>query len=192
MNNHLILIFLFHLFPGRNDQDIIHIKLLKILLPVINPVNIFCLIHENTSFSNLTEHSETIQLFPHRCENFLLCRRRSIQHKSALFIFFHKKTEIGNSIILRTFRKDIHKHLLFLHSRQRNLVFNLGSFQSNIIKRTDNNIFCLCYCLYLKFLPFHLQNTPFSSKCQVPDTIHKRIVTEILQKCKNNKKYRNC
>ena len=38
MNNHLVLILRLYLLPGRNDQNIIHIKLMEILLPVVNPV----------------------------------------------------------------------------------------------------------------------------------------------------------
>ena len=43
MNDHFALIFRFHLLPGRNDENIIHIELMKILFPVVDPVLIFCL-----------------------------------------------------------------------------------------------------------------------------------------------------
>ena len=38
MNNHLVLILSLYFLPGRNDQNIIHIKLMEILLPVVDPV----------------------------------------------------------------------------------------------------------------------------------------------------------
>ena len=40
MNYHLLTVFRLHLFPGRNNQNIIYIKLVEILFPVIHPVHI--------------------------------------------------------------------------------------------------------------------------------------------------------
>ena len=43
MHDHLAFIFRLYFFPGRNDQDIIHIELVKIFFPVIDPVLVLCL-----------------------------------------------------------------------------------------------------------------------------------------------------
>ena len=41
------------LFPGRNDQNIIYGKLVEILLPVVNPVDILSFVHADGSFSDI-------------------------------------------------------------------------------------------------------------------------------------------
>ena len=55
MKHHFIGVFRFDIFPGRNDQDIINIKLMEILLPVVDPVNILGLVHDNGTFSDIHE-----------------------------------------------------------------------------------------------------------------------------------------
>ena len=47
VQNLLIPVCFAHLFPGRNDQQVIYGKLVKILLPIIDPVNIHCLIQRD-------------------------------------------------------------------------------------------------------------------------------------------------
>ena len=53
MQNHLVLIRFLHLFPGRNDQYIINRELMKILLPVVDPVDVFRFFNGNRAFSDI-------------------------------------------------------------------------------------------------------------------------------------------
>ena len=43
MDHHFITVFRLYFLPGWDDQNVIHIELMKILLPVIYPVHILCL-----------------------------------------------------------------------------------------------------------------------------------------------------
>ena len=61
MNDHLILIFRFYFFPGRDDQDIVHIKLMKILFPVVDPVLVFGLGFCDRSLSDIHKHTKLFQ-----------------------------------------------------------------------------------------------------------------------------------
>ena len=53
MEHHFIGILRLDIFPGRDDQDVINIELMEILLPVIDPVNVLRLIHDDGTFSNI-------------------------------------------------------------------------------------------------------------------------------------------
>ena len=43
VKDHFVLVFFCDFFPGRNDQNIIYIKLMEKFLPVIDPVLVLCL-----------------------------------------------------------------------------------------------------------------------------------------------------
>ena len=53
MDDHFILIGRLYILPGRDDEDIIHIELMKILLPVIDPVHILRLGFFNRAFTDV-------------------------------------------------------------------------------------------------------------------------------------------
>ena len=133
MNDHFVFVFFFYFFPGRNDQDIIHIKLFEIFFPVVDPVNVFRLVNCDTSFSDLAEHPQRFQFFFHLGKNLFFGLFFSIYRKSSVFCLFHKKTQISDSIVFRSIRQNIHKHLLLFHCSQRYFVFNLCAFQPDII-----------------------------------------------------------
>ena len=166
MNDHFVFIFFFDFLPGRYNQNIIHIKLLKILFPIINPVYILSFVYSNTSFTNITEQTKSVQFLLYRMKHFFLSHRISIHNQSTVLIFFNKKTQICNPVIFRSIRQNVHKHLLFFQSCQRYFILNLSTFQTNIIQGADNNILSLCRCLYSKFLPLHLSFTSYmNSNC---------------------------
>ena len=71
MDHHLIFIRRLHIFPGWNNQNIIHIELMKILLPVIHPVYILCLGFFNLAGSDIYISRHLLQFFLHICQNFL-------------------------------------------------------------------------------------------------------------------------
>ena len=53
MEHHFIGVFRFDIFPGRDDQDVINIELMEILFPVVDPVNVLCLIYYDGTFSDI-------------------------------------------------------------------------------------------------------------------------------------------
>ena len=53
MQNHLVLILRLHLFPGRNNQYIVNRELMKILLPVVDPVDILRFFNRDCAFSDI-------------------------------------------------------------------------------------------------------------------------------------------
>ena len=53
MKHHLVSIFRFDIFPGRDHQDIIDIELVEILFPVVDPVNVLRLIYHNRSLADI-------------------------------------------------------------------------------------------------------------------------------------------
>ena len=110
----LILIFRFHFFPGRDNQQIIYIELVKILLPVIDPVNIFCFRYHNRAFSNIQEGFQILQLSLHTCHYRICIYGLSKKLHRSIFFFFYKEAQISNSIILWSIRENVYKHLLFL------------------------------------------------------------------------------
>ena len=57
VKDHFILILCLYFLPGGNDQNIIHIKLFKILFPVVDPVNILCLVNLNAALSDIQKSS---------------------------------------------------------------------------------------------------------------------------------------
>jgi len=70
MDDHFILIGRLYILPGRDDEDIIHIELMKILLPVIHPVYILCLGFFNLAGSDIYISRHLLQFFLHICQNF--------------------------------------------------------------------------------------------------------------------------
>ena len=129
MNDHFALIFRFHLLPGRNDENIIHIELMKILFPVVDPVLIFCFGSRDRALTDIHKVSEIIQLCLYPLKKFRLIR-----------ILFHIEIQISDAVILGTFRQDIHKHLLLIGFSQRNLVLDLNAFHTCFCQRGDHNI----------------------------------------------------
>ena len=130
MNDHLILIFRFYFFPGRDDQDIIHIKLMKILFPVVDPVLVFGLGFCDRSLSDIHKHTKLFQSI------FYIC-------KQLFFIFFliQVKVQISDPVICRSVWKNIDKHLLFVLLRQRYFIFNLYAFHAGFCQCGDHDIF---------------------------------------------------
>ena len=175
MKDHFPLILLLYRFPGRDHEQIVNIKLVKVLFPVINPVNILRLLHLDASFADITERTKFFQLLPYTRHYRLFVRILSVYLQPAVLCFLHKKTEPGDAVILRPVRKDIHEHLLLLRRCERHLVLYLRPLQANIIKGAYNNIFRFGHRLDLKFFPLHfiirsLQRFPvfrgFSCPCK--------------------------
>ena len=155
MDDHPVLILFLNSLPGRYDQDIIHIKLLKILFPVIDPINIFCLIHSNRTFSDIQKISETFQFLIYHGKYLFFCNFFSIYQQFSSLCLFYEKAEVGGTVVLSHLWKDIYKHLLLFQRCKRYVILDLSPFQANIVKSADDNIFRLRFCLDLKFLPFH-------------------------------------
>ena len=136
MHDHLAFIFRLYFFPGRNDQDIIHIELVKIFFPVIDPVHILCLGFFYRSFTYFHIGTHIFQFIFH-----------SFQKTFFIFIFFQIETDICDAVIDSCLRKDINKHLLFFRLCHRNLILNLDSLYTKVHQHTTDNVFCLGCCL---------------------------------------------
>ena len=131
VDNHLPLILRFHLLPGRNNQDIIHIELMEILLPVVDPIYVLSLGFLNSTWTQ-------IHKFPHPGK-FL----QNLGKNSVLILpFFQIEIDKCRPIIRYCLRKNIDKHLLLFLLCKRNLVLNLHSLDSKVRKNTANNILC--------------------------------------------------
>ena len=92
MDDHLVFVLFFDFFPGRNDQNVIHIKLFEVFFPVVDPVDIFRLIHGNTALADLTEHPQGFQFFFYLRKNLFFCFLLAIYRKGSVFCLFHKET----------------------------------------------------------------------------------------------------
>ena len=149
MNDHLILILRLDILPGRNYKDIINIKLVKILLPVIHPVYILCLRLLNRALTHVQITSHLFQFSAHLH-----------QDGSCVLIFIQIKRQISLSVIFRHIRQYVYEHLLFVSLSQRYLILNLYPLDSQIHQHTADNIFCFCCRRQTKLIPLH-QSSPF-------------------------------
>ncbi len=103
MEDHLVLIFCLHFFPGRYDQNVVYIELMEVLFPVIDPVFVLCLGFCDGTFADIH-----VSAYFFKDSTYFLENRRSF------CVLFQIKIQIGDSIIRWTFRHNIHKHLLFI------------------------------------------------------------------------------
>ena len=74
VKDHLVLIFRLHFLPGGDDQNIVHIKLMEIFLPVIDPVFIFRTGFLNASLSDIHKGTQFFQSVPYIFQDFLFIR----------------------------------------------------------------------------------------------------------------------
>ena len=118
---------------------------MEILLPVIDPVKVFCLIYSDASLTYFHISPDIIQGCSYIIQS-LLDIGRSL---------FDEEAKVSHTVIRLALGRYVHKHLLLLKGRQRNLILNLGSLQSVIIELTDYNIFRICYCLNSYSCPLH-------------------------------------
>ena len=163
-----VLVLRLNILPGRDHQNIVYIKLMKILLPVIDPVQIFRLLHCDRAFTNLAEPAQLLQfplyILQNRC--FIGLFPQNLQ--TAILLLLHKKAQISNAVVFLALRKNIHEHLLLLQGSQGNLVLDLSPFQAYVVQRTDDNVFGVRYCFYFEFFPFHWQFPPLLSSILLP------------------------
>ena len=145
MKNHLVLVFFFYLFPGWNDQNIVHIELMEKLFPVVNPVFVLSLGFFNRRLTDIHKGTKFFQCISDITKNgFFIC------------IFFKIKIQISNAVIRRSFRHDVNKHLCFIFFGQWLVILNLHTFHTDFCKSTDDHVFCFCFCLNGKTIPFHI------------------------------------
>ena len=91
MKHHAVIILRCHVLPRRDYQNIINIELMEVLLPVIDPVDIFGLIHCDAAFSDIHEPAQFLQLLFHITNNGLYIRRLSLHFQGTVFFFFYKE-----------------------------------------------------------------------------------------------------
>jgi len=144
MDDHLVFVLFLHFFPGRNDQNVVHIELLEIRLPVIDPVLVLCLGLCDRTFSQIQKFLQFIQRFFHiRQDLFLVVLRLQIE------------VQISHAVVLGHIRQDIHEHLLLVIFRQRLPVLNLHALDAGLRQRSNDDVFHFRTGLQGKFVPFH-------------------------------------
>ena len=137
--------FLFGLFPGRNDQDIIDPELMEILLPVVDPVNILCLFHRDSSFPDIYAgitgpDPEVGNDAFHIPADLVAGLLRAVDQDGASFCFFHIKTQDCRPVVLPGLGQDVHEHLLLLRGCQGYIILDLGSIHTDIHHGADQDI----------------------------------------------------
>ena len=111
-----VLVLFLHLLPRRNDKDIVNVKLVEILFPVIHPVHILCLGFFDGTFAHIQIRAHLFQFLSY------------IHQDTSLILLFPKiKGQVCLAVILRQIRQDVHKHLLLILLCQRHLVLNLDA-----------------------------------------------------------------
>ena len=163
VQNLLIPVLLLHFLPRGNHEKIIYVKLMEILLPVIDPVNILSFGHRDSPVSDIHELTNLLQSLPDPCEYSLFVRtlRHSAQIKRTIFPLLHKEAKVGNPVVRLSFRQDIHKHLLFFQRRKGHFVLDLCPLKPPVVELADYDILRLHNCLYFKFHPLHCGISPF-------------------------------
>ncbi len=165
MQYFLVCILRPHRLPRRDHKQIVYVELVKILFPVVDPVNVFRLRHRHRAFPYLHKKPQSVQLFFDLFHDSIPVCRHTIHFQTAVFFLFYKKAQISYAVILRSFRQDIYEHLLLLQRRQWNLILDLRAFQSDIIESAYDDIFRLRNCLDPEFCPFHTDIHAFLSVC---------------------------
>ena len=145
VEDHLVLIFCLHFFPGRYDQNVVYIELMEVLFPVIDPVLVLCLGFCDGCLSDI-----------HKASQILQCSLHIFQDCLGIRILFQIEVQICDPVICWSLRHDIHKHLCLILIGQWLLILDFHTFNSHLGKCTDHNILCLCFCLKCKTVPFHL------------------------------------
>ena len=107
----------------------VHGKGLKVLFPVVDPVLILCLARRDNPGSQIREQGELIQPLLHLFKDLLHIR-----------IIIQVKAYLGDPLIRGQFREDIDKHPLCLLLSQGNIVLDLDSFYSNVIKHAAHQV----------------------------------------------------
>ena len=151
VEDHLVLIFCLHFFPGRYDQNVVYIELMEVLFPVIDPVLVLCLGFCDGCLSDI-----------HKASQILQCSLHIFQDCLGIRILFQIEVQICDPVICWSFRHDIHEHLRFVLISQRLFILDFHTFNSHLGKCTDHNILCLCFCLKCKTVPFHISISPYA------------------------------
>ena len=89
----VIRILRLYLFPGRNDQNVIDIKLMEILFPVVDPVLVLSLTFLDGTLTDIHKAAELLKSLVYTGKDRLFVR-----------ILLQIKAQIGNSVVLRTIR----------------------------------------------------------------------------------------
>ena len=133
VDHKFVAVFRLNILPGWNDQDIIHIELMEILLPVVHPVDVLCLGLLYDAFSHIHIGRHLLQFSSDIAENLFFIR-----------FHFQIKVQVCHSVICFPLGENIYKHLLFVRLRQRNLIHDLHSLDSQVHQHAADNIFRLC------------------------------------------------
>ena len=132
------------LLPGGLDQDVVHGKGLKILLPVVDPVLVLGLRGRQGPGAQIRIGGHLIQAGFHIFQNLL-----------HILLRIQIEAHLGYPLVRRKLRKDVDEHPLCLLLRQGDIVLNLDPLNAQIVQHAADKIHRLCGGGQSKFFPFH-------------------------------------
>ena len=144
MDDHAVFILWLYLFPGRNNEDIVHIELLEELLPVVDPVLVLGLARGDRTVTDIHKLSQLIQL-----------TARISNDRIQILILIHIEIQICDTIVLRHIRHHTDKHGFLVRLRKRFFILDLRPLQTNLSQRRNDDILGICLCFYCNLIPFH-------------------------------------
>ena len=150
----------FGFFPGRNHKYIINPELMEVLFPVVDPVDILCLVNGDGSLTQICKGADLLDLCQDLLPDLFRCAFCIIYDEVSVFCLLQEKAEDSSAVIGRSLRQDIHKHLLFFRGCKRHIVLDLGSVQPYILHKADQYILCVRFGADSESHPFHVAACP--------------------------------
>ena len=121
MKDQLVLILRTYLLPGRHDQDIVHIELVEIFLPVVDPVFVLGFGDFDRPLPDIHKFPQAVQRFPHLGKDLI-----------GIILFIHIEIQDRTPVVFRRIRHDIHEHLRLVLLRKRHSVLDLNTFDPQL------------------------------------------------------------
>ena len=91
MQYQLILVRGLYILPGRDHQDIINVELMEVLLPVVDPIDILCLIYSHAAFSDIHKLLQIFQLLFYGSQYAFHICALSVYLQAAILLLFYKE-----------------------------------------------------------------------------------------------------
>ena len=143
------------LLPGWDRQNVLDPELVKILLPVVDPVQVLGLLDRDRSLSDIAIGSELRQLLLDRGLDLLRGLQLAVHKDMAVLRLLQEETEYRRPVILSRFGQDVDEHLLLLRRCKRHVILDLRAVQPYVLHRTDQNIFRIHFRAHSETHPLH-------------------------------------
>ena len=151
---------LLRLLPGGDYQHIVDPELMEILFPVVDPVDVLSLVDGDSALTHVAESPDLFDLCRHFFTDLLGGLQGLVHHKLPVFGLLEEKAQNGGPVIRGSLGQDIHKHLLLFGCRQRDVVLDLGTAQTDVLHKTDQYIFRFGPGPDPESHPFHWKSVP--------------------------------